>query len=261
MLTALLLAAPAFADVAAIAAPCQPSEPAYSQPAAGAADVPVDAVPAVFFSVGQCGTGEWTLSLATAADEAVVASITGTPTDGLLELDAGELVADTDYVLSVIPVDGSTSPSTIAFTTGVGATEPGANTPQVTALDASWSDAGGPVRFDVTALYGESAGADLNVRWSFGSQGEARETRYLSVVPGIEVNALGISVATFVAPPAQYCLTAAVREFDGSWTEGDDFCAGVEDSSAVVCSTAGGGASLAGVLVALGVAAGRRSKR
>ena len=170
-------------------------------------------------------------------------------------------MADTDYVLTVTPVDGSTSPSTIAFATGAGATEPGANVPEVTALDASWTDAGGPVRFDVTALYGENAGANLNVRWSYGSQGEARETRYLSVVPGAEVTSSDISASTFVAPPAQYCLTAAVREYDGSWTEGADFCVGVADESAVTCSTAGGGASLAGVLVALGVAAARRSKR
>lgn len=259
-LLALALTA-ARADVAAIAAPCQVTAPAFSQPGDGAAGVPIDAIPAVFFSTGSCGSGSWTLTLTTTDDAAVVGTMTGESSAGFLELDAGELLPDTDYTLAIDSADGLGQSSVITFSTGRDVTTVGKNVPVVESLDVTWTEAQGVPSIEANVRYG-SPGPSLDARWSFGAEGsDTRDTAYRLATPGHVQTETFNGVSALTPPLPAYCLSVAVREFNGEWTEGDEVCAPVDDQTPALCATAGGGASAVGLLAAALAAAWRRAAR
>lgn len=262
MFVALLLAPLAFADVAAgIAAPCQASMPRLAQPADGEVGVPVDAMPAVAFNRSDCGSGDYTLTLTTADDGAIVATTTGSVVTGLLELDAGALVPLTAYTLQIDSVAGDVERSFVSFTTGSDPTVAGSRVPEVKELEASWEDGTGLTRLSAVVRYGDEAGADLIARWSFGAEAAATSEEQVRVEsPGADRTGDAVGAASTQRPPPDLCLSAGVREYDGSWTDGEPLCADVVDESSFTCSTAGAGASALGVVLAGLVAARRRSR-
>jgi hypothetical protein len=258
-LLALALAV-AHADVAAIAAPCQVTSPAFSQPANGAGGVPIDTIPAVFFSSGSCGSGSWTLTLST-ADDPAVATVTGDSAAGYLEVDAGELLADTEYTLAIDSADGLGQSSVLTFTTGSGVTTVGENVPVVESLSVTWAEDQGVPTLEASVAYGP-AGANLDARWSFGPEGTATpETVYRLATPGPAQTETVFGTSALTPPLPDYCLRVAVREFNGDWTESEEVCAAVEDQTPALCAAAGGPASAVGLLVAALAAARRRAAR
>ena len=75
MFVVYLLLSKASADAIAAPEPCEFSAPTGSHPAASAANVPLNVVPAVFFSGGGCGGCEWRLSLSAGGSEVAAATV------------------------------------------------------------------------------------------------------------------------------------------------------------------------------------------
>ncbi len=245
-------------------AECTAGFASFSQPMPGTTGVPLDVAPAVVIEAEGCSTpGEWTLTLKTAADGAVVQSIALSAASGLAELipDA-PLTAETDYVLVVEPNDMSAGPTEIAFTTGLDTSVADAPIPTLSAVAAEFDPATPRLFLDATTTLGETAGRDLIVQVM-----DASKDPYAGSSMFTDVSAMGTSLGeswastrTSTSAPESWCVAARARNLDGSWSESEVFCVDVEivESSAGSCSTSGSAPVGIGFALALAALGARR---
>lgn len=265
----LLAFAAALADTAAgIAAmdmaPCTAGFASFSQPMPGATGVPLDVSPAVVIEAEGCGVpGEWTLTLKTSVDGAVVHTVALSAASGLAELTPdGLLLPDTDYVLIVEPNDMSAGPAEIAFTTGFDTSVADAPVPTLSAVSAQF-DAGTPrLSLDATATLGQTAGRDLIVQFLDASKDPYAATSVITDVSamGTSLGASWSSTRARMSAPASWCVAARARNIDGSWAESEVTCVDVEvvDSVGRGCNAGAGVPVAAGVMLAMAALGARR---
>lgn len=256
-----LLALPAFADAIAAPQECFAATPMLSVPVNGATGVPIDVTPAMVFSDEGCGIGQWQLTVTRGDDGSELGTITEVPDDFLIELDLdGELDPDTDYVMTVTPLDGSGTESVVEFRTGATHAVPHGVVPVVELVEPTWRSDTAVLRVEGSVSFGAGGGQDLLTRWTASdADGTALDTIFSLDAVGTEP-VRAVPVQGVVEMPAEACLTVETRELDGAWNASDTVCGAVEDLSPAVslCSTGSGVASAAGAVLALAAALGRR---
>lgn len=258
--------AEAFAADVAAPEPCAGATPSFSVPAAGATDVPVNIQPAMVFSTDGCSSSYWTLTL-TDSEGAEVATLSGDPGNGLLELPLSEpLLPDSAYLFTALAEDGGSELVEAAFTTGSSEATLHGIVPEVIDLGAMWFESDGSVVINPTVAYGEVPGGELIARWNDGppdqvgssvvhrrdSAGAEAESRYTS------------QVFTDVRPE-EWCVFAETRELDGTWNTGEELCAeplvGVVGEEPTACSCSVGGEAAGAWVGLVGAAALIRRRR
>lgn len=256
-----LVTLPALADAIAAPQECFTATPSVSVPATGATGVPLDITPAVVFVDGGCGVGQWQLTLTRGDDGSELGTVIESPDDLLLELDLdGELDADTDYVLTLTPLDGTGTQSLVEFRTGATHVVPHGVVPQVSAVEPGWRSDTLALRTVGTVEFGAGGGQDLLTRWTVSDPDEAFSGVLLAT------DAVGTEAVRTVLVeglgelPDEACLTVETRELDGVWNVSETVCAAVEDKSPApgLCATSGGAAGAVGAALALVAALGRR---
>ncbi len=255
----------ALADAAPAMDICNVSEPVGSHPAASAVNVPLDVVPAVFFSEGGCGGDEWSLTLSNDAGVVAEAVVQVTRRIGELEPSA-PLEPETLYTLTMVATDGSSEESTVAFTTGTEATRTVGITPELLELVPTTVQDSFVVQADAIAGFGSIPGEDLAVRWQDGPGTDLTLVAYGMAAAGTETSRAW-ETGTSEAEPPEWCAAVSVREFNGDWAASEARCEPVEvltnstpGATECACNGTGAGAGGAAAAVAALLAAARRRR-
>lgn len=246
----LTLAAPAHAEM--ILCLLQASAGA---PAAGATDVPIDAVPAVLVD-SSCSGLESELAVVLSTDDGAVVheeawtASSEAPLHRLQGLDA--LLPEAGYLLAVDSDDG-TIHYEAAFTTGVESATALEGAPSLGFVDAPvWSRGETSLQVEVSSVADPDGLGFVGV--AFADSPEEAATAWLVGEGGsTEAHAQRLDEAA----PDEVCVVPVQWDAAGRRVAGEKVCQAVEAS---LCSTAGG-ASASAVAAALGlVALGRRRR-
>lgn len=258
MLPGLLLSATAAASTPVPEA-CGIASPTGSHPSNRAADVPLDVVPAVFFSQGGCGGDEWTFHL---SGPNIAQTETVSTKRGIGQIvPVNHLSPGETYTLTLLPNDGTSGEAEFSFTTGADKTRPLSFVPELLELSAFGEVDSFVVEVDASARFGTLAGEDLAARWQDGPDEDVDVALFAPAAAGT-TQSRAWATSTTEAEPAEWCARVGAREFDGGWALSETLCVPVElDGNAATdgCGDAGGSAAAGGL--ALGMLIAKRQRR
>lgn len=258
MLAGLLLTATAAASSPEPGS-CGIASPTGSHPSNRAANVPLDVVPAVFFSEGGCGGDEWTFHLS-GPDFVQIETVSTKRGIGQI-VPLSHLSPQGTYTLTLVPTDGTSGEAEFSFTTGADKTRPLSFVPELLELNAFGEVDSFVVEVDASARFGTLAGEDLAARWQDGPDEDVDVALFTPAATGTTQSRAWATFTT-EAEPAEWCTRVSVREFDGGWALSETRCVPVElDGTAATdgCGDAGDSAAAGGL--ALGILIAKRPRR
>lgn len=234
----------AFADTEPRAAPT--CNVVRAMPASGNDDMPVNVVPALVVGGDGCFEARWHVTLrAEGEDEAAVDLTHDIEEDGpLIELfPEAELLPKTAYVIDALAESSGAESSQVGFHTWTDHVGDASANPEISELEASWTD--GVLTVSSLVLAAEDVDANVTTL--------QREGRTLAAaITNGSANVLVAGSVREGSAPEELCVIAHRRGYAGAWLESEEACVAVVEEVACGCaSNNGGGEGVVAAVVAL----------